>query len=838
MNKFLRVSPWLLSLALAACGGGGGNGSDPAPAANADLPVSVALTIQRNTDNGEVKAVQAGVDCGTECNGTVTTGSQVTLVATPADGYRFVGWNAPSGCTDTNNCTVDVKDATNVSATFSPLAATATYGLNVNIAGPANGGAVAVEPAAINCTTGTCHADIASGATATLVAAPAAGYTFTGWSVSGLSCTGTTCAVPMTADRTVTATFAPIEPPKYVLYAAIGTGTGRVATTFNAISCPGDCNDTWPQGTKFTLVATPAAGFVFGSWSGGGCTGSTPSCNLILNATTRVTANFVPAFAPANVSLTTALVGQGRITAAGIDCGSDCTESVAPGTRVDLVATPAAGQRFVGWTGACSGTVATCSLTLSANTNAVAQFAAITHTVSVAKVGSGTVSGTGINCGADCNETYPAGSAVVLTATPASGYTFDGWTGACTGKSTCALTVNAAASVSARFVAAASPWLPLFVSLEGNGLVTSARGSINCGTTCTSYSLTGTAVVLTATPATGYAFAGWTGACTHTNPVCNLTVTGATYARARFTPVVTAPVMQALTITRSGSGTVNAASGAIACGSTCSASLANGTDVVLSATPQTGFTFAGWGGACTGTQSCAVKMNAAITVNALFSPVVVVPTDVALTLNRTGSGTITSAPAGINCGSSCTASFAAGSVLTLQATPATGYTFTGWSGAGCSGTSSCTVTLSAASSVSAAFAPVAVTGTQYVPLTLASGPASDKTALRTGVPFPIGAITDITKLRLETGDGAQEVPAQFDAISRWPDGSIKVALTHLVTDLGAAKTYRVAYGSNVARAALPRNVLISGTGSTEIVVDTGAARFAVNNKGILAKLWR
>jgi hypothetical protein len=68
-----------------------------------------------------------------------------------------------------------------------------------------------------------------------------------------------------------------------------------------------------------------------------------------------------------------------------------------------------------------------------------------------------------------------------------------------------------------------------------------------------------------------------------------------------------------------------------------------------------------------------------------------------------GSGTITSAPAGIDCGATCTAPFDAASSVTLTATPATGSTFAGWSGAGCSGTSTCVVTMSAAQSVTATF---------------------------------------------------------------------------------------------------------------------------------------
>jgi hypothetical protein len=69
-----------------------------------------------------------------------------------------------------------------------------------------------------------------------------------------------------------------------------------------------------------------------------------------------------------------------------------------------------------------------------------------------------------------------------------------------------------------------------------------------------------------------------------------------------------------------------------------------------------------------------------------------------------GRGRVTSAPDGINCGSTCSAPYDSGTVVTLTATPALGSFFTGWSG-GCntvSGTT-CTVSMSAAKSVSASF---------------------------------------------------------------------------------------------------------------------------------------
>src|SRR5207249_8117181 len=88
-------------------------------------------------------------------------------------------------------------------------------------------------------------------------------------------------------------------------------------------------------------------------------------------------------------------------------------------------------------------------------------------------------------------------------------------------------------------------------------------------------------------------------------------------------------------------------------------------------------------------------------VTATFTPQTFV-----LTVSKagTGTGTVTSTPAGITCGVTCSASFTNGTAVTLTAAPAAGSTFSGWSGGGCSGTGTCTVTLSAATTVTATFA--------------------------------------------------------------------------------------------------------------------------------------
>lgn len=163
-----------------------------------------------------------------------------------------------------------------------------------------------------------------------------------------------------------------------------------------------------------------------------------------------------------------------------------------------------------------------------------------------------------------------------------------------------------------------------------------------------------------------------------------------------------------LTVSTSGtgSGTVASNPAGISCGTDCSESYASGTSVVLTATAASGSAFAGWGDACSGlASSCTVNMSAAKTVTASFTTV---SANRLITVTKTGSGTgtVTSSPSGISCSTSCgvaSSSFSSTSSVTLIATPTTGSTFVGWSGA-CSGTGSCTVAAGTTSaSVGAAF---------------------------------------------------------------------------------------------------------------------------------------
>jgi len=84
-------------------------------------------------------------------------------------------------------------------------------------------------------------------------------------------------------------------------------------------------------------------------------------------------------------------------------------------------------------------------------------------------------------------------------------------------------------------------------------------------------------------------------------------------------------------------------------------------------------------------------------------------TQYSLVIAHNGSGTGKVTGSGIDCGSVCTNGYAPGTVVTLTATPASGSSFAGWSGGGCSGTGTCSVTMNASTSVTATFNSSALT---------------------------------------------------------------------------------------------------------------------------------
>ncbi len=481
-----------------------------------------------------------------------------------------------------------------------------------------------------------------------------------------------------------------------------------------------------------------------------------------------------------NYTLTVSKGGQGLGTVtsspSGINCGSACSASFAAGAVVTLTAAPASGSTFTGWSGACSGT-GSCAVTMSAAQSVMASFGTGTgtYTLTVAKTGngSGTVTGSGINCGTTCAASYAPGTVVTLSAAAASGSTFAGWSSTCSGFASGVVTVNASCAVTATFN---QPDVGTVLSVNAGGAATGtfvADAYFTGGSTYSTTAAIDTAQITGAVPAQAVFQSERYGEFTYTIPnrapgsaqavtlyfaesywtaagqrTFNVAINGQTVLTAfdifveaggsnraiarTFNATANASGQVVIAFTRgggpdnakvsgisvaggsvstfalavtragSGTGTVTSTPGGISCGSTCTASFASGAAVTLSAAAASGSTFSGWSGAgCSGTSTCTVSMTTAQSVTATFTSQV---TTYAVTVTKSGAGagTVTSTPSGVNCGSTCSASFSSGSSVTLTAAPASGSTFGGWSGA-CSGTGSCILSMTAARSVTATF---------------------------------------------------------------------------------------------------------------------------------------
>ncbi|MGK0617432.1 InlB B-repeat-containing protein [Meiothermus cerbereus] len=328
--------------------------------------------------------------------------------------------------------------------------------------------------------------------------------------------------------------------------------------------------------------------------------------------------------------------GSGTVTSspAGINCGATCAASFAQGTTVTLTAAPASGSVFAGWSGGgCSGT-GVCTVTMSAAQSVTATFntapaSTFSLTVNKSGTGSGTISSnpTGINCGATCSAAFSAGTSITLSATAASGSTFAGWSGGgCSGTGTCSLTMNAAQNVTATFNTAQSfGTLNLQVSglPSGNSATLTITGPDGFNQQRTI--LTGTGQSLSDVVTGSYTVTApsvvVSGTTYNPNPASqNVAVTtGSATASVNYTQAPAASF--ALTVNKggTGSGTVSSSPAGINCGVTCSATFSSGASVILSPVADAASTFAGWSGACTGTGTCSVTMDAAKTVTATFN---------------------------------------------------------------------------------------------------------------------------------------------------------------------------------------------------------------------------
>ncbi|MFN0249728.1 MAG: InlB B-repeat-containing protein [Kofleriaceae bacterium] len=667
--------------------GGACSGATPVCEVTVDASTSVTATFTLKTyavtvtkaGTGDGTVAGNGLNCGVGagCTITVDHGTMISLTATPVALNNFIGWGG--ACTGTGTCDLTITADTAISAAF------ALDDLSLIVTRGGNGaGTITSAPAGINCP-GTCSFVFQANQMVTLTAAPAGSSTFTGW---GLPCSGTgTCVVTMDAAKTVTGTF---TLKSYVLDVTKtgSTGTGTVSSDPGGIACGSDCNEAYNHGSVVELSAAPSASSNFTGWSGGGCTGNAPTCDVTVTAATTVNAQFTIK----SYALTTSSTSGGSIssTPAGITCPGDCSQNYNHGVTVMLTATEEPGYTFTSWGGDCSGTGA-CNVNMTQARNVTATFTINSYDLDVTVTGMGTVTHAGnISCPDDCQGTYTHGTDVTLTQMAGTGYTFTGWGGACTGIGACVVDMTQAQAVTATFTINS---YTLTAAIAGSGTGVVSAPNISCPSDCSESFTHGTDVTVTQVPNGDSNFSNWSGACTGTG-ACVIDMTSAQTVTANYTIK-----SYNLDVTVVGTGTVTGPQ--ISCGNDCQGTYTHGTDVTLTQSAGSGFQFTGWMGACTGMGACVVDMTMAQSVRATFTPLYTLQVD----KNGNGTGTVVSMPAGtINCGGDCNETALAGASYVLVATPTTpGSEFAGWSGGGCSGMGTCSTTPAGNTTVIATF---------------------------------------------------------------------------------------------------------------------------------------
>jgi fibronectin-binding autotransporter adhesin len=321
---------------------------------------------------------------------------------------------------------------------------------------------------------------------------------------------------------------------------------------------------------------------------------------------------------------------------------------------------------------------------------------------------------------AACGETYTLVSASAITGFAASDFSYS-YSGA-TPNFNGTFSIDSATH-SVRFTAncAQVAQYTLKVSVSGSGSVSDDQtphrisACTAAGGACTGSYDENTGVTLSATPATGYVFVGWGGDCTGAAPTAVVAMSKDRNCTARFATERTLSV--SVGVGGSVSDDQTQISACTSSGGICTGGYADGTVVILTATPTAGYTFSAWGGDCAGSALAAsVTMSANRNCTATFTS----KRTLTVSVNNGGSVSDDQTPKRIDVctstGGTCTASYADGTTVTLTATAAAGYTFSGWGGDCSGGTVSTSVTISATRNCTAAFRLSRVTPGEPVPV--------------------------------------------------------------------------------------------------------------------------
>ena len=495
--------------------------------------VAVKATFVKKTFAVELTKEGEGtlVPSGAEDLSAVPYGTQLTITATPAEGYELVTLVANNvDISDTKS--IEVTESMTIKATF------AKKNFAVTFAKDGEGTITATGADDLKA--------VAYGTELTIVATPAEGYELQSLVAGGVDITATKKIV-VKGHVTVKATFT--KKNFAVTFAKEGEGTisATGATSLNAVA----------YGTELTIVATPAKGYELVSITANG-TDITATKKVVVTDNMTVKATFTKK----SFAVTFDKEGEGKITATG----ADDLNAVAYGTELTIVATPAEGYELQSLVAGGVDITATKKIVVKDNLTVKATFTKKSFAVTFDKEGEGKITATG----ADDLKAVAYGTELTIVATPAEGYELTALTANGTDiLASKKVIVKEAVEVKATFT---KKNFAVTFAKDGEGTITAA-GADNLD--AVAY---GTELTIVATPAEGYELTALTANGSDILASKKVIVKEAVEVKATFTKK-----NFAVTFAKDGEGTITAT------GADDLNAVAYGTELTIVATPAEGY---------------------------------------------------------------------------------------------------------------------------------------------------------------------------------------------------------------------------------------------------------
>jgi hypothetical protein len=365
------------------------------------------------------------------------------------------------------------------------------------------------------------------------------------------------------------------------------------------------------------------------------------------------------------------------------------------------------------------------------------------------------------------------------------------------------------------------------VQVIGLGVVKDDKNQIECGngaTTCRiSYSGTGS-VSFTETAASGWTFNGWDGC---SSDPCNVDLDLDDEDHEVIATFDQSPDPGDKTLTVRSNGDAQGDGGNISgedidCDTgdeDCTTDVTRGSTLTIVETPDDGFVFGGWSGACSGTsRSCTLQMDDDKTATGTFRKP-------RLSVSVNGNGTVTGGGIACTSGSSsgCSADEASGQDVTLTATPGSGGEFTSWSGCTNSSGATCTVTMTGDKSVTANFTGGGSTGPTTFPLSISV--TGSGTVTGGGLNCGDGGTSCSTTLTAGTNVTLSAEPGSGETFQGWGGACSGSSRTCSLTMSAARSVTATFSGGSTAQVAL--TVAVTGHGTV-----TGGGITCGNGKSV------